>query len=277
MAKSSTRAGFSAEEIGFLAGGPGRAAEAALARLMDGGLVRVSREGLVTAVHQNGYGATTRIEANILAGLNGAAHPIGAVVAFAARSQEMASLRQSLVDRGLVRRRGGNSGNVTGMRIVLIFAAIPVTITAFAIDHIFFALAAVLLFFAIILRNKGMLTALGKSALKYADRNARGRVDAVALRGLRGRVGSQWVAAMYGLPPEVVTMVPVMNGKRKKQHYSHSSGGGSHDYVHACGSSSSCSGSSCSSSSCGSSSSCSSSSSSSCSSSSGSSCGSSSG
>ena len=46
MATSSTpQAGWTAEEIGFLAGGPGRAAEAVLARLMDGGLVRVSREG----------------------------------------------------------------------------------------------------------------------------------------------------------------------------------------------------------------------------------------
>lgn len=47
MSKSSTpqQTVWSAEEIGFLAGGPGRAAEAVLARLMDGGLVRVSREG----------------------------------------------------------------------------------------------------------------------------------------------------------------------------------------------------------------------------------------
>src|SRR5690349_24479740 len=96
MAKSSTPHQHSAEEIGFLAGGPGRAAEPALARLMDGGLVRVSREGLVTAVHQNGHGATTRIEAFILNGLNGAGRPIGHVIGPASHSQEMGSLRQSL-------------------------------------------------------------------------------------------------------------------------------------------------------------------------------------
>ncbi len=271
MAKSSTRAALSAEEIGFLAGGPGRAAEAAVARLMDGGLVRVSREGLVTAVHQNGYGATTRIEASILTGLNGAGLPLGFVVAAAARSQEMGSLRQSLVDRGFMRRRGG--AGVTVLRIFLVFAAFPFTILAFALDHTLFGVVAVLLFFAIILRSKGMLTVLGKSALKYADRNARGRVDAVALRGWRGKVGSQWVSAMYGLPPGIVNTVPVMNGKRKQQHRTHSGCGSSDNgYVHTCGAASSCS-----SSSCGSSSSCSSSSSSSsCSSSSGSSCSSSS-
>ena len=170
MAKSSTRAALSAEEIGFLAGGPGRAAEAAVARLMDGGLVRVSREGLVTAVHQNGYGATTRIEASILTGLNGAGLPLGFVVAAAARSQEMGSLRQSLVDRGFMRRRrGGGGGGVTVLRIFLVFAAFPFTILAFALDHTLFGVVAVLLFFAIILRSKGMLRVLGKTALKYAD------------------------------------------------------------------------------------------------------------
>lgn len=104
MAKSSTPHRMNAEEIGFLAGGPGRAAEAALARLMDGGHVRVSGEGLVTAVHQNGCGATTAIEARIFAGLGGAGRPIGLAVGPASTGQEMGALRRTLVDKALVRR-----------------------------------------------------------------------------------------------------------------------------------------------------------------------------
>jgi uncharacterized protein (TIGR04222 family) len=252
MAKSSAphQSTWTAEEIGFLAGGPGRAVEAALARLMDGGHVRMSREGLVTAVHQNGYGATTALEAFILAGLHGAGRPFGHVVGPASHSQEMNALRRTLVDRALVRRQWGRSRN-RGFRTLLFVLAIVSAVAAGIFDRNLFALSAVLLFFVFLMRNKKMLTPLGKGVLGHARRNPRGPVDTVALNGL---------------PNAIRRPVPVRHGRtRATSNCGSSSCGGSYDH-HSCGSS--CSSNSCNSSSSCSSSSCSSSSSSSCSSSS---------
>jgi uncharacterized protein (TIGR04222 family) len=273
MAKSSAAAGLSAEEIGFLAGGPGRAAEAALARLLDGGLVRVSREGLVTAVHQNGYGATTALEASILAGSQGTARPLQQVVQIAMSSQEMEAVRYGLVDRALVRRQWGKArGGQRALRVLLLFLGVFIAIVATVTEPYFLVLSAVLLFLVILMRDKGMLTAIGKGVLGHARRYPRGRVDAVALYGLRGAVGRQRVCDLFGLPSLLFHPAPVYHGKQKSSSHS-SCGGGVYEHHHYnCGSSSS----SCSSNSCGSSSSCSSSSSSSCSSSSSSSCSSSS-
>ncbi|GGN27992.1 hypothetical protein GCM10011609_83740 [Lentzea pudingi] len=260
MSKSSAphHTTWSAEEIGFLAGGPGRAAEAVLARLLDGGLVRVSREGLVTAVHQNGHGARTPLEAYVLAGLHGAARPIQQVVQVARASNEMGALHESLVARGLVQRqflkpRGGK----TALRVVLFLLAFVSVFVAFALDDWVFVLTGVLLVLAILLRNPGRLTASGKSVWMYALRNPRANADTVALFGLRR--GQQRSTASTP--------------------YIAASSCGAYDWNHhSCGGTSSCGGSSCSSSSssCGSSSSSCSSSSSSCSSSSSSSCSSSS-
>lgn len=259
MSKSSAphQTTWSAEEIGFLAGGPGRAAEAVLARLLDGGLVRVSREGLVTAVHQNGHGARTPLEAYVLAGLRGAARPIYQVVQVARASHEMGALHQSLVARGLVqpqflKPRGGK----TALRVVLFLLAFVSLVFAFALDPRVLVVTGMLLVLAILLRNPGRLTASGKSAWMYASRNPRSSADSVALFGLRqGKQRSKSSA------PYIVA-----------------SSCGSYDWNHhSCGGTSSCGGSGCGgSSSCSSSSSSCSSSSSSCSSSSSSSCSSSS-
>ncbi|GAB2841343.1 TIGR04222 domain-containing membrane protein [Lentzea nigeriaca] len=243
MAKSSTphQATWTAEEIGFLAGGPGRAAEVALARLMDGGLVRFSREGLVTAVHQNGYGATTALEAYILAGLGGVGRPIGLVVGPTAHSQEMDALRRSLVDKAVVRRQWGKTrGGVAAVRVLLVLLGIAFLAAGLFWDRNLLAVTIVAWFVAFLMRDKKMLTPIGKGVLGYARRNPRGRVDAVALYGLRVGMG---IAPMRH-----------HHGKRK----SRSDGGGcgsgcSSSYDHSCASSS-CSSSSCSSSSCSSSS-----------------------
>ncbi|RDI22926.1 TIGR04222 domain-containing membrane protein [Lentzea flaviverrucosa] len=256
MSKSSAphQTTWSAEEIGFLAGGPGRAAEAVLARLLDGGLVRISREGLVTAVHQNGYGARTPLEAYVLAGLQGTARPINQVVQVAMASHEMAALAQSLIARGVVQPRWGRpDGGRSALRVVLFLLAFISVIVAFAVESWVFVLTGMLLVVALLLRKQGRLTADGKTVVRYAFRSARSRSEQVALFGLRPRPGR----------PGTKTSTP----------YVSSGSCGSYDWNHhGCAGSSSCSSSS--SSSC--SSSCSSSSSSSCSSSSSSSCSSSS-
>jgi uncharacterized protein (TIGR04222 family) len=254
MSESSAphRATWSAEEIGFLAGGPGRAAHAALARLVDGGLVRVSREGLVTAVHQNGWGASTPLEAYVLAGLQGTPRPVPQVVQVAMASHEMAALAQSLIARGVVQPRWGRpDGGRAALRVVLFLLAFISVFVAFAVEPWVFVLTGILLVLALLSRKQGRLTANGKTVVRYALRSTRSRAEQVALFGPRpGRPGTK-------------TSTP----------YVSSGSCGSHDWNHhGCAASSSCSSSSCSSSS----SSCSSSSSSSCSSSSSSSCSSSS-
>ncbi|MDX8054867.1 TIGR04222 domain-containing membrane protein [Lentzea sp. BCCO 10_0798] len=250
MSKSSAphQTTWSAEEIGFLAGGPGRAAEAVLARLLDGGLVRISREGLVTAVHQNGYGARSALEAYVLAGLQGTARPINQVVQVAMASHEMGALHESLVARGMVQRQFGKPrGGKIALRVVLFLLAFVSVFVAFAIDARLFLLTALLVFAAILLRKPGRLTRNGKTVWLYALRNPRSSADSVALYGLR-------------------------RGKQRStssSSYVAASSCSSYDWNHhSCGGTSSCSSNS--SSSCGSSSSssCSSSSSSSCSSSS---------
>ncbi|MGW4213342.1 TIGR04222 domain-containing membrane protein [Lentzea sp. NPDC004789] len=251
MAKSSTpqRVDQTAEEIGFLAGGPGRAAETALARLMDGGLVRFSREGLVTAVHQNGHGATTALEAFILAGLNGAGRPIGLVVGPAAHSHEMGALRDSLAGKALIRRKWGRgNGGRSAFRVLLIFLGIGFLGAALLVDRNLLVVAVVALLVAFLLRDKKMLTPLGKGVLGHARLNPRGRVDAVALYGLRGVVGRRRVADLYDLPPNLLYVAPPHLQHAKKKSRSDGGGCGS-----SCGSASSCSASSCSASSCSSS------------------------
>ncbi|MFD4640660.1 TIGR04222 domain-containing membrane protein [Lentzea sp. NPDC058436] len=252
MSQSSAahRATWSAEEIGFLSGGPGRAAEAVLARLLDGGLVRISREGLVTAVHQNGYGASSPLEAYVLAGLRGTARPIKQVVQVAMASHEMGALHESLVQRGMVHRQWGRprSGKIA-LRVVLFLLAFVSIFVAFAIDTRLFLLTALLVFVAILLRKPGRLTRNGKSVWMHALRNPRSGADSVALFGLRR--GKQRMNA--------ATSTSYVASSCSSYDWDH----------HNCGGSSSCSSSSCNSSSgCGSSSSSCSSSSSSCSSSS---------
>ncbi|WP_329793651.1 TIGR04222 domain-containing membrane protein [Lentzea sp. DG1S-22] len=233
------RTTWTAEEIGFLAGGPGRAAEAVLARLMDGGLVRVSREGLVTAVHQNTYGATSPLEAYVLAGLHGTPRPVQQVVQVAMTSHEMGALHQSLVARGVVRSSWGRPrGGKTALRVVLFLMAFASLFVALAVEPLVLVLTGMVLVTALLLRDKGRLTANGKIVVRYAFRSTSSSADAVALFGLRR--GKQRAVKSSGSSTSHV-----------------GSGCGSYDWSHhSCGGSSSCSSaSSCGSSSCSSSSS----------------------
>ncbi|MDX8149625.1 TIGR04222 domain-containing membrane protein [Lentzea sp. BCCO 10_0061] len=235
------------EQIGYLTDGPGRAAETALARLLSAGLVRVSRDGIVSAVHQTELGATTAVETLILIGLR---KPVrfDAVVRNAAKSAEMRALHQQLRARRLTREARPR------LAAWWVFLAIGVILSLLAF------LEPWTLFGAVAFLGAGWwtygakpLTRAGRAALK--DVTASDPVLAVALKGFRGRVGNQTVAEIFRLPQSVVKMLP-----RKRRKKAGRRGGGAASSGAACGSSS-----------CGSSSSCSSGSSSSCSG--GSSCG----
>lgn len=241
------------EELACLAGGPHRAAEVALARLLDAGQVRISREGFVTAVRP-GHAATP-LESRILGDLRHGGHYVPDLVSAAAAGQEAASLRTHLIDRGLLRRRrslrprlypwlfflgallvlAGVVGYVVPDVIELVVQFVPQA--ADLPQWSFFVAAGVLFLWAIVLsaRDPGRLrTRKAYRLVNRAERHVsstRGpardtpqhRMNAVAVRGLRGQ------AALFGLTAAAVGV-----------------------YAHQKSSSSSC-GSGCSSSGCGSS------------------------
>lgn len=218
------------EELGCLAGGPARAAEVALAGLLDSGLVRVSRDGVVTAVHQPGRGPSTLLEAQILAGLRTGRRPLDDVLTGAARSAEAEALRTQLVGRGLLRRRRSwrprlypwlylLAAGLVVAGLVAVFIPGLIDILRIAVPQwpllpswVYFACGALVIVWAVVLtaRDPGRLRTreaflLVKQAERQVVRNRRTaytdphyRLAAVAVLGLAAE------AALFGLDPAVV-------------------------------------------------------------------------
>lgn len=237
MVTAAQGAWLSAEEAGYLTAGPERAAEAVLARLVDTGLVRVSRAGMVSAVHQDGRGGTTSIEERILRHTRTAV-PFDSIVESTATSTEMADLYRHLLGRGLLqvpRRRNEGwwfSLAVAGASGVLGFVA-----------PVFFLGTLIGLGFFVWQYGSGPVTRAGREALRHVT--ASDRVHAVALHGFSGRVRGQDVTELFDLPRNVVRMVPPKSAGVRKRSTWDRRGSGS---AASCGSgSSSCSssGSSC--------------------------------
>lgn len=238
---------LSAEQVGFLTAGPGRAAETALARLIDAGLVRVSREGLVSAVHLHNHGATTELERRVLSYARTGVR-FEQVVQSAAFSTEMKRLHQYLLDQKLLQQpRRRHDGWWFSLAV-----AVVLFLLGFAAPAFFLGVPIAVLFF-LWQRGRKAVTRAGRQVLLRVT--ATDRVHAVAVYGFCGKVNRRPVADLFELSQSIVKMLPLKQNRKRR---SSSDGGGS-----GCGScGSGCGGSSCSSSS-----------GSSCSSSSGSSCG----
>ncbi|MGW6445337.1 TIGR04222 domain-containing membrane protein [Lentzea sp. NPDC055074] len=236
------------EELGCLAGGPARAAEVALASLIQAGLVRVSREGVLSAVHIPGRGPATPLEAQILSGLRHGRH-LNDVIHGAFSSPEAEGLRSHLVNRRLLRRRRslrprlypwlflfGPLLVVLGF-LSLVWPELPREWVPQVAEYpfwYFIAAGVLLIVWASVLgaRDPGRLrTRAGYVAVKRAQRRVdpRDPIGAVATRGMRGRVGGLAVAGLFGLSAVAVGMLP-----GRETTTSSSCGGG-------CSSSSSCS------------------------------------
>lgn len=215
------------EELGCLTGGPARAAEVALARLIQAGLVRVSREGLLSAVHLPGRGPATPLEAQVLNGLRSGRH-LNDVVFGAFSSAEAEGLRAHLIDRGLLRRRRslrprlypwlfllGPVLVVVGF-ISLVWPELPREFVPQVAEYpfwYFLAAGALVIVWASVLsaRDPGRLrTRAGYVLVKRAGRRVSPQdpVSAVAVRGLRGRIGGLAVAGMFGLTAVAVGTLP---------------------------------------------------------------------
>lgn len=237
---------LSTEQIGYLAAGPGRAAETVLARLLDAGLVRVSRDARVSAVHRNNHGAATRAEARLLAHLRTPVR-FDLAVKTLAHSSEMQALHRQLLDQKLARRPRRR----LDMWWVFLLVGSALTLLGIAVHGLLVGGSA-FLFLAYWLRGRSPVSRAGKAALRSVT--AIDRVHAVALYGFRGKVGGQYVGDLFGLSQGIVKMIAL---KRRKSSSDSGSGCGSTTAsCSSCGSgcgSSSSSGSSCSSggSSCG--------------------------
>ncbi|MET9231860.1 TIGR04222 domain-containing membrane protein [Lentzea sp. NPDC003310] len=232
------------EQIGYLAGGPGRAAETALARLMDAGLVRVAREGWVSTVHETELGETTAVETSILLRLS---KPVrfDSVVRQAAKSPEMRALHQHLRARRLTR----NARPRLAVWWLFLVIGVVLGLAAFLEPWTLFGAAG---FLGIAFWTYGAkpLTRAGREALLRVDTG--NRVLAVAVEGFRGRIGNRPVGDHFGLPQSVVKTLP-RKGKQQRRRArsgaaSSAAGCGAGCGASSCGSSSSCSsggGSSC--------------------------------
>lgn len=217
------------EELGCLAGGPARAAEVALARLLDAGLVRTSREGVLSAVHQHGRGPATLLEAQILAGLRTGGRPLADVLNGAASSAEAVALRSQLVGRGLLKRRRSwprlypllyllGAGLVVAGFIELfvpsLFDILQIAVPEYpeVREWVYFGAGVLVIVWAAVLtsRDPGPLRTrdgfvLVNQAKKHVVRNRRSaptdqryRLAAVAVLGLSAEAG------MFGLDPALV-------------------------------------------------------------------------
>ncbi|PRY30990.1 TIGR04222 domain-containing membrane protein [Umezawaea tangerina] len=271
----SGRPGISAEEFGYLAGGPGRAAEVAVVRLLEGGLLRISREGVVSAVASGAAGAGTPLEAYAL-GAARTGRMLGDLVKSTATSEAASALRQHLVDRGLVvsdaRRKTWSTVRV--LCFVAFFAAIALTI----VFRVHFGVAIGVAVVALLLRwfagrMRRPVRRAGRREVGRVKVAAGDRVGMVAQMGLLGRVGQ--FPRMYYVW-EMLGIVPSAGATLRRRKPVRNSGDTGTMYGSSCNSCSSCSsGCGADNSGCGSGSSCGSSGDSGSSCSSGSSCGSS--
>ncbi|GHH47596.1 hypothetical protein GCM10017774_52070 [Lentzea cavernae] len=219
------------EELGCLVGGPARAAEVALARLLQAGLVRISREGVVSAVHVPGHGPSTPLEAQILQHAR-YGRPLHDVLHGAALSAEGAGLRGHLADRRLLRHRRSWRPRLYPWLFLLGFALLGVGFLDWLWPEVvspvedlvngrvpglpdwkYYATGALLIVWATLLstRDPGRLrTRSGYVAVKRAERRVSPQdpLGAVAVRGLRGRVSGLAVAGMFGLSAAAIGLLP---------------------------------------------------------------------
>ena len=217
--KISGRTGISPEEFGYLSGGPGRAAEVAVVRLLEAGLLRISREGVVSAVSATAHGAATPLEAYAL-GAARTGRMLGDLVKSTAGSDALSGLKQHLVDRGFLASPGRRKfwGAVRGLTLVGAFVAMA----SVALFHLNVGYAILLLLLALVVR--WLAGRMRKPVRRSGRREARkvtvmsnDRIGIVAQHGLAGRIGQfpnqHYVWEMLGIVPSAGATL--RRGKRK--------------------------------------------------------------
>lgn len=232
------------EEFGYLMGGPGRAAEVAVVRLVEAGAIRISSQGLVSAVSTHRWGASSPLEASVLGSLGNGSRLLGGLIGTAAGSEQARALRHHLVGRGLLVSKARRLACGWGRFLALLMIPLAFAGAVFErvdTDTLIIAVIAALLGRYLIGKLRGPLTFRGRRSMRRAGVNVGDRPSIVAQHGLLGRYGSRHdkvvVWEMLGISPEAAATL------RLRRRRPDDGGSG-------------CSGSSCGSSGCGSSSSC---------------------
>lgn len=201
----------SMEELACLLGGPARAAEVALARLLDVDLIRISDDGLMTAHHRPGLGAMTPLQLHILNDVQAGGRHLHEVAWDAAESPWAAELHTRVIERGLLRAERDRRHRLWPW-LGLIGLGLVVMTFVDVRNWEYFAggMAVVIWAWVLMWRDPGrLMTKAGRKAVDLAGPSVRhDRVVAVAFHGLRGRVGVFSVAKMFCLTPEVVRTLP---------------------------------------------------------------------
>lgn len=253
---------MSVEEFGYLSGGPGRAAEVAIVRLLEAGLLRISREGVVSAVSTTAHGAATPLEAYALGAARGG-RALGSLIKATAGSGALDAVKQHLVDRGFLvspgRRRAW--GLVSFIATLVGVGAV----VAVGVADLNVGIAIVLVVLALAVRwstnrMRRPVRRAGRREVNAVTVMSNDRVGIVAQHGLAGRIGNfpntHRVWEMLGIAPSAgATLRRGKPGRRSNDGStsasscsSCSSGCGSNSSCGSSsdsGSSSSCGGSSC--------------------------------
>ncbi|MCS7482759.1 TIGR04222 domain-containing membrane protein [Umezawaea endophytica] len=260
----SGRTGISVEEFGYLSGGPGRAAEVAVVRLLEAGLLRISREGVVSAVSATSQGAATPLEAYAL-GAARTGRMLGELIKSTAGSGALDALKQHLVDRGLLISPGRRKA-WGFVRFLCVVAAVG-AIAAVGLVDLNAGIAILVVVLALAVRwVAGRMRRPVRRAGRREERKvvvmSNDRVGIVAQHGLTGRIGNfpnmYYVWEMLGIVPSAGATL--RRGKHARNR--NGSDGGTmygsscNSCSSGCGSNSGCGSSSDSSSSCSSGSSC---------------------
>ncbi|MFD9739305.1 TIGR04222 domain-containing membrane protein [Umezawaea sp. NPDC059074] len=201
------RTGISPEEFGYLSGGPGRAAEVAVVRLLEAGLLRISREGVVSAVAATAAGAATPLEAYAL-GAARSGRMLGDLIKSTATSDALTALKQHLVDRGFLVSAGRRKfwGAVRALTLVAAFVAMA----SVAVFHFNLGYAILLLLLALVVRwfagrMRKPVRRSGRREARMVTVMSNDRVGIVAQHGLTGRLGQfpqqHYVWEMLGIVP----------------------------------------------------------------------------
>jgi uncharacterized protein (TIGR04222 family) len=241
----SGRPGLSPEEFGYLSGGSRRAAEVAIVRLLEGRLLRISREGVVSTVAASSWTTTTPLEAYAL-GAAQTGRPLGALIKSTACSDAAAQLHTHLVATGMLvsesRRRLCTTIRWLAL-LAIVGLVLGMSLAHFRIDLGVGAIVVLLIVRFIAGRLRRTVRRAGRRAVRGVRVSAADRVGMVAEHGLLGKPGRRPVWEMLGIPTTAgATLVP---GKRSR---STDSGSGCGSGCSSCSSSSGCGTSSCSSS-----------------------------
>lgn len=173
-----------AEDVGFLAGGAGRAYLTAVGALVESGRIR-GRDGRVDVVA--GAIGATRLEQAFLAGLAAGAHP-RQIVGTPATAEALLALQHDLTSRQLVlagRRHGAILLTLGALWLTVLVGWVPVFAGA-AGDGVWFVVAALLVSVAVLVAVTravgGVVPARSRALVAYLRR---GPVTSTGSRGER--------------------------------------------------------------------------------------------